>query len=85
MTEKQPPSVGRTIPWRLLGVIFVLLLAVIFVVQNTDSTTVEFLFVDARVHLWVVILVSMALGALLALGLSAHRRGRNPKVGRVEH
>lgn len=57
----------------------------IFVVQNSDSTTVEFLFVEARVHLWLVILISMALGAMLALGLHARRNTRRSQGGERQH
>lgn len=85
MSDQQRPRERRAVPWRLLAEILVGVLVLIFVVQNSDSTTVEFLIVAARVHLWLVILISMALGALVALGLNARRQTRRPQGGRSQH
>ncbi len=85
MSDQPRSRERRAVPWRLFAEILVGILAVIFVVQNSDSTTVAFLFVEARVHLWLVILISMALGAVLALGLNARRHGRRSPGGKGQH
>jgi len=53
--------------------------AVIFALQNSDDTTMEFLFVKATVPLSIVIVVSMILGAILGwfVGVMRRRRKRN--------
>jgi uncharacterized integral membrane protein len=59
-----------------LGVLGVLLL--VFVLQNLDEASVDVLFWDAEIPLWVPILLSAVLGLVagLILGrLSARRRG----------
>lgn len=60
---------------------FALLLAVIFIAQNRNRVSTTFLFFDAHPRLWVVILVSLMLGALLgqAAGLVVKRRKKPEK------
>jgi uncharacterized integral membrane protein len=63
---------------RLIIAGLALLAAVLFVVQNNNRVRTEFLIFDFRPRLWVVIVFSVLLGALLgqAVGL-LRRRGRN--------
>ena len=64
---------------RILGLIIAALVigvAAIFVFQNTDETNVEFLFLSGRAPLYVIIVISMVLGALLALVAFGVRRRR---------
>ncbi len=49
--------------------------ALLFIVQNTESVRFEFLWFDFRWPLWAMLLVFMALGALIAWGV-ARRRSR---------
>ena len=51
-------------------------LLVIFMVQNTEDVTVEFLWWDFTWPLWLLILFSAAFGALIWLGLGVIRRHR---------
>jgi uncharacterized integral membrane protein len=51
-------------------------LLVIFMVQNTQDVTVEFLFWDFTWPLWLVVLMSATFGALIWLGLGVIRRHR---------
>lgn len=56
----------------LSGVLVVL--AVIFAVQNGDDVSVNLLWIDATMRLWVVIVVSLVLGALIDRLVSIWRR-----------
>lgn len=85
MAEVREPRERRPIPWRLICEALVAVLAVVFLLQNSESTKVEFLFVHATVNLWLIILVSMVLGAVVALSVNAHRLKRRPKPGRPQH
>jgi uncharacterized integral membrane protein len=58
-------------------------LLVIFMAQNTEKVTLEFLFWDFRWPLWVVVLLSAIVGALIWLGLGVVRRHRR-RVDRRE-
>ncbi len=51
-----------------------LLVAVVFVLQNRRSTTVRFLIPEVTAPLWVALLVSVLLG-ILAGGLLARKSG----------
>jgi uncharacterized integral membrane protein len=51
-------------------------LLVIFMVQNTEEVTLEFLFWDFNWPLWFLVLLSAVVGALVWLGLGVLRRHR---------
>ena len=51
-------------------------LLVIFMVQNTEDATLEFLFWDFTWPLWLVVLLSATIGALIWLGIGVIRRHR---------
>ena len=58
-----------------------LILAVIFIVQNGNRAKFSFLFFDWHPRVWVVIVASLLLGALLgqAIGLLFRRRKKDKK------
>jgi uncharacterized integral membrane protein len=56
---------------------------VIFMLQNTDDVTVEFLFWEFTWPVWLLALVAALVGALVWLGLGVLRRHRRRK-GRRE-
>jgi uncharacterized integral membrane protein len=58
-------------------------LLVIFMAQNTEKVTLEFLVWDFRWPLWLVVLLSATIGALIWLGLGVIRRHRR-RVDRRE-
>ena len=70
---------------RIAGLIvaaIVVIVAAVFVLQNTDQTNVEFLFLSGRAPLYVIILISMVLGSLLtliALGLRRRKRRQSER------
>ena len=57
---------------------------VIFMLQNTDDVTVEFLFWKFTTPIWLLTLAAAALGALVWLGLGVLRRHRRRKERRAE-
>ena len=57
---------------------------VIFMLQNTDDVTVEFLFWDFEWPLWLLTLLSALIGALVWFGLGVLRRHRRRKDRRED-
>jgi uncharacterized integral membrane protein len=57
-------------------------LLVIFIVQNTDDVSLDFLFWTFTWPLWLLTLVSALLGALIWFGLGVIRRHRRRKARR---
>jgi len=61
-----------------------LVLLAIFMAQNTDDVSVEFLSWEFTWPLWLVVLVSAVAGALIWLGLGIIRRHRRRKERRED-
>lgn len=67
----------REIPWRLVGVAVVAVVIAVFVVQNWEKTTVEFLFFDINSQLSLSLIVAILFGVALdrlVIGLNRRRR-----------
>jgi uncharacterized integral membrane protein len=45
--------------------LLVVVITVIFIVQNTDHATIDFLFWSGDVAIWIAIVIALVLGALL--------------------
>jgi uncharacterized integral membrane protein len=60
-----------------IGAGVVLLLLVVFVLQNTDTTSVTVLFFDLTFPLWMVLAIAILLsvGVGFVLGRSRYRKG----------
>jgi uncharacterized integral membrane protein len=69
----------RDVAPRAIIAVLALLCAVVFVVQNSNRVDTTFLIFDSHPRLWVVIVVSLLLGALLgqAGGLVLRRRKKS--------
>lgn len=69
MTEppSAPPHGARAIPWKLVLWAAIALYAVLFLLLNGKKQTVNFVFFTVNTRLVWLILLSMALGAALAL------------------
>jgi uncharacterized integral membrane protein len=69
----------RDVAPRAIVALLALIAAVVFIAQNRNRVETTFLFFEGTPRLWVVILVSLILGALLgqAVALLARRRRRN--------
>lgn len=55
------------------------LIALLFVVQNTDSVPFSFLWFEFVWPLWIMLLVFTAIGAVVALGAARRRRTRKTR------
>jgi len=68
---------------RVAGLIaagFIVAAAAVFLLQNTEEATVKFLWFSGQVPIYVVILISMVLGALLVLiAFGLRRRAKRRK------
>jgi len=67
----------RGIPWRLVGVAVVAVVIAVFVVQNWEKTTVEFLSFDINSQLSLSLIVAILFGVALdrlVIGLNRRRR-----------
>jgi uncharacterized integral membrane protein len=71
---------GKGVPPWLIAVLVVGVVSVLFVMQNRTRVKVHFILFDRQARTWVVILISMALGALLAevIRLAVKRRRGAP-------
>jgi uncharacterized integral membrane protein len=70
---------GRKLGGGAIASIGGLAVLVIFMLQNTDDVTVEFLFWDFSWPVWLLTLVAALVGALVWLGLGVLRRHRRRK------
>lgn len=50
--------------------------ALLFVVQNDDKTQFSFLWFDFTTYLWLILLISMVVGAIVFWGAARRRRKR---------
>jgi uncharacterized integral membrane protein len=76
VNDDEPRGARARIDARLVVAVVAALCAVIFVVQNSDRIRLRFLFVDVTTRLWVGLVVSLVLGALLGQAFGALRRRR---------
>lgn len=66
LPEKRPAE-GAPMPWRAILVAALVVYAVVFLLLNTDEVSVSFVFFTATTSLLFLILLSMGLGAAIAL------------------
>lgn len=66
----------RRVDARLVVAAIAAVCAVVFVVQNGDRIRLRFLVIDVTTRLWVGLVVSLLLGALLGQAFGALRRRR---------
>ena len=61
---------------KFIGAALVAVALIAFVVQNTDSTPVQWFFIDRSAPLWLIIVVSAVAGAILSeiIGWIVRRR-----------
>lgn len=88
MTMENVPSTsqsdGRKLGGGAIATLTGLGALVVFMLQNTQDASVEFLVWDFTWPVWLLVLVSAALGALVWLGLGILRRHRRRKARRED-
>ena len=75
----RPDTTSREIPWKLVLWVGIAVYALVFLLLNDERQDVSFVFFTVRTRLIWLILLSMALGAALALvgpRWLRHRRSR---------
>lgn len=66
MNERDDAMKGSSdFSWKVIGGVGVLVLALIFIVQNTNDAEITFLFWDFTVGLWFGLLIAMLLGMVI--------------------
>jgi uncharacterized integral membrane protein len=60
------------------------LMALLFVVQNTDSVPFRFLWFEFNWPLWIMLLVFMAIGAVVFYGVARRRRWRKARKAKLD-
>jgi len=75
MQQGQKPD-SKPLPWKLIGAGIAAAVALIFILQNTEKGTIEFLFFDWEVGVWFALLVTFLLGALAGFLVPRFMRDR---------
>ena len=81
--ERRNPSGGgdTQVNWRVIVGIVVLVLSIVFILQNTQEVNIDFLFFDFKVGMWFGLLLAFVLGAIVGWGL--HLAWRRRKKNRA--
>ena len=77
-----PPAQGRRLGTGAIASLTGLGLLLVFMIQNTQRVRLDFLFWSFTWPLWLLIVASALLGALVWLGLGVMRRHRRRKERR---
>lgn len=75
--KKAGMASATIIKFVVLGV--VLLLILVFILQNTEEVHFDFLFWGFSVSLWIMFVITLVVGALLGMAVSAMLRVRKRK------
>jgi uncharacterized integral membrane protein len=67
LPDRRPDPVEPGIPWRSILTVVAGLYAVVFLFLNNDQVEISFVFFKAETSLFFLILLSMGLGAVLAI------------------
>jgi len=75
-----PPKRGDWRTYTKLGVIGVLLvLAIVFIFQNTQKVAIQFLWMEFRAQMWIALLVMLVVGLVVGLFVGWRRQRRRRK------
>ena len=84
MSMQEPEANGRGLGVGGIATLGGLALLAVFMIQNTDDVTLSFLFWDFKWPIWLLVIVSAALGAFVWIGLGVLRRHRRRKERRED-
>jgi uncharacterized integral membrane protein len=70
------PKAGRGVSPRLIGAAVLLVLALIFVFENTRKVKVRFLVPEVKAPLWLALVITLVLGMLVGFFLARHRSNK---------
>lgn len=73
MVDEHRPASGRRVSPKAIGVGILIVLVLVFVLQNTDDTGIHFLFWNVTMGTWLALVVTFVLGLLLGLLLNRLR------------
>jgi uncharacterized integral membrane protein len=79
--EESSDGPDRRLITRLVVGVVVVVLAILFVVQNNDRVQTSFVFFDVTTRLWVGLLVALVLGALLGQAVEVLWARRKKRKG----
>jgi uncharacterized integral membrane protein len=84
--RKGSPKNWNTKTWARVGIaLIVLVYVILFIVLNSKSVKIDFVFFSVRSQLWVGFLVCLVLGGLLGAAFSTYRkRGSRPSKPTAE-
>jgi uncharacterized integral membrane protein len=78
-TSKRAPGNWSTKTWVRIAVgVLIVVYVILFIVLNSTSVKIDFVFLSVRSKLWVGFLVCLVLGGLLGSAFAAYRK-RNAK------
>jgi uncharacterized integral membrane protein len=63
--DLHPETERRGISPTLIGLVVLVIATVIFIAQNRDKATIEFLFISVTTRIWAGFLIAVALGVVL--------------------
>ena len=63
--DLHPEAERRGVAPTLIGFVVLVIATVIFVAQNRDEATIEFLFISVTTRIWAGFLIAVALGVVL--------------------
>ncbi len=70
--------------WKVIAAGVIAVLALIFILQNSEKRSIQFLFFDWIVGTWVALLVTFALGMLVGWLLERFLRSRRERKSEQE-
>ncbi len=62
---RQAGQPERQTPWRLIAFVAIAVVTVVFILQNRERTSIDFLVFEVHARIWTSLLLAVALGVVL--------------------
>ena len=72
--QPPPPSEKKNVPWRLIAGLVIVVLVVVFCLENTKTVPIRFVGPVVHARLFYALIASAVLGSLATLLFQRHRR-----------